>query len=123
MGNGSASRGYTSTNSAIHGDLNNARGKCKSTVKFHTAEDFLSDRAAIPSPTVLRARTHRMRIAHARRMGSLFATFLMLQEVAHESNSSGAIGSLLWIGIIAVVMICLIVLGFFGLRSRNDTKT
>lgn len=56
-------------------------------------------------------------------MGSLLATFLMLQEVAHESNSSGAIGSLLWIGVIAVVMICLIVLGFFGLRSRNDTKT
>jgi hypothetical protein len=53
----------------------------------------------------------------------IITTALMLQEAASEGNSSGAIGTFVWIGVIAVVMICLIILGLYGLSARDKTKT
>jgi len=51
------------------------------------------------------------------------AIFLSLAPSLEATNISGALGNLIWIMVIAVVMICLIVLGIVGLVAGTKTKT
>ena len=51
------------------------------------------------------------------------AIFLSLASGVEATNISGALGNLIWIMVIAVVMICLIVLGIVGLVADTKTKT
>lgn len=51
-------------------------------------------------------------------MGDLIAMLLSLDI------TSAALGTLIWIGVIAIVMICLFIVGVVGLTaSNNKTKT
>jgi hypothetical protein len=51
-------------------------------------------------------------------MGDLIAMLLSLDI------SSAALGTLIWIGVIAIVMICVFIVGIVGLSaSNNKTKT
>ena len=51
------------------------------------------------------------------------AIFLSLAPGVEATNISGALGNLIWIMVIAVVTICLIVLGIVGLVAGTKTKT
>jgi len=51
------------------------------------------------------------------------AILLSLASGVEATNISGALGNLIWIMVIAVVMICLIVLGIVGLVADTKTKT
>jgi len=50
------------------------------------------------------------------------AIFLSLASGVEATNISGVLGSLIWMMVIAVVMICLIVLGIVGLIAGTKTK-
>ena len=53
----------------------------------------------------------------------LLAVLLALQAGgADASNSSGAWGTLIWVGVIAVVMICLGVLGMIALGAGTKRR-
>jgi len=51
------------------------------------------------------------------------AILLSLTPGIQATNISGLLGSLIWMMVIAVVMICLIVLGIVGLIAGTKTKT
>ena len=36
--------------------------------------------------------------------------------------NSGGLANLIWMGLIAIVMVCLIILGLFGLTTHDKTK-
>ena len=50
------------------------------------------------------------------------AILLSLTPGIQATNISGLLGSLIWMMVIAVVMICLIVLGIVGLIAGTKTK-
>ena len=51
------------------------------------------------------------------------AIFLSLAPGVEATNISGVLGSLIWMMDIAIVMICLIVVGIVGLVAGTKTKT
>jgi len=51
------------------------------------------------------------------------AIFLSLAPGVEATNISGVLGSLIWMMVIAIVMICLIVVGIVGLVAGTKTKT
>ena len=50
-------------------------------------------------------------------MGVLMAMLLLL------NINSAALGTLIWIGLIVIVMICLLIVGLVGLSASNNNKT
>ena len=56
-------------------------------------------------------------------MADQIALLLWQAGADHTANSSGAAGSLIWIVVIAIVMVCLLILGIVGLSAGNKTKS
>jgi hypothetical protein len=56
-------------------------------------------------------------------MGDLLAMLLLLETGVEATNLSGLLGTLIWMLVIAVVMVCLFVLAIVGLSAGNKTKT
>jgi hypothetical protein len=53
------------------------------------------------------------------------AAIAPIARMGHQvlAISSGALGTLIWAGVIAIVMICLLVVGVVGFSARDKTKT
>ena len=56
-------------------------------------------------------------------MGDLLAMLLLLETGVEATNLSGLLGTLIWMLVIAVVMVCLFVVAIVGLSANNKTKT
>lgn len=56
-------------------------------------------------------------------MGDLIAILLLLETGVEATNLSGLLGTLIWILVIAVVMVCLFILAIVGLSANDKTKT
>jgi heme/copper-type cytochrome/quinol oxidase subunit 2 len=56
-------------------------------------------------------------------MGDLIAMLLSLETGVEATNLSGLLGTLIWMLVIAVVMVCLFILAVVGLSASNKTKT
>ena len=56
-------------------------------------------------------------------MGDLLAMLLLLETGVEATNLSGLLGTLIWMLVIAVVMVCLFVVAIVGLSAGNKTKT
>ena len=56
-------------------------------------------------------------------MGDLIAMLLLLETGVEATNLSGLLGTLIWMLVIAVVMVCLFILAIVGLSANNKTKT
>jgi hypothetical protein len=56
-------------------------------------------------------------------MGDLIAMLLLLETGVEATNLSGLLGTLIWMLVIAVVMVCLFILAIVGLSANDKTKT
>ena len=56
-------------------------------------------------------------------MGDLIAMLLLLETGVEATNLSGLLGTLIWMLVIAVVMVCLVILAIVGLSPSDKTKT
>jgi hypothetical protein len=56
-------------------------------------------------------------------MGDLFAMILSLETGVETTNLSGLLGTLIWVLVIAIVMVCLFIVAVVGLSASNKTKT
>ena len=55
-------------------------------------------------------------------MGDLIAMLLSLETGVEATNLSGLLGTLIWMLVIAVVMVCFFILAVLGLSASNKTK-
>jgi hypothetical protein len=56
-------------------------------------------------------------------MGDLLAMLLLLETGVETTNLSGLLGTLIWMLVIAIVMVCLFIVAVVGLSASNKTKT
>jgi hypothetical protein len=56
-------------------------------------------------------------------MGDQFGMLLLLEAGAETSNISGALETLIWIIVIAIVMVCLFIVAVVGRSAGDKTKT
>ena len=56
-------------------------------------------------------------------MGDLIAMLLLLETGVEATNLSGLLGTLIWMLVIAVVMVCLLIVAIVGLSASDKTKT
>jgi hypothetical protein len=62
-------------------------------------------------------------IAACTGMVDLLAMLLLLETGVGATNLSGLLGTLIWMLVIAIVMVCLFILAVVGLSASNKTKT
>jgi len=48
---------------------------------------------------------------------------LLLETGVEATNLSGLLGTIIWMLVIVVVMVCLLILAIVGLSTSNKTKT
>ena len=56
-------------------------------------------------------------------MADLFAMLLLLGTGVEATNLSGLLGTIIWMLVIVVIMVCLLILAIVGLSAGDKTKT